>query len=138
MPTSPPLPCAHPGCPVLVRFGRCDEHRLQRQATFNSARGTAAERGYDAEWRAFVQSYRAGSGLDPVSPDFARQLIARNRCAACWREGRRTVSRLEFDHIVPLSEGGGRLDQANVQTLCITNLRIVARRRRFQAASELS
>ena len=42
MPRSLPKPCSAPGCPQLVRTGRCDEH--QRKA--EELRGSSADRGY--------------------------------------------------------------------------------------------
>ncbi|MEV4767783.1 hypothetical protein [Micromonospora humida] len=38
--------CATPGCPQLVRTGRCTTHAAQAE----QQRGTAAQRGYDHRW----------------------------------------------------------------------------------------
>lgn len=117
MPTSAPTPCSAPGCPALTHGGRCDAHSKQKQQHYNQARGTAAQRGYDASWYAWLVSYRAAR--DRVGhPDYYDALEARNRCAHCWLAGKLNIRRLEFDHITPLSQGGKRLDPANVQPLC--------------------
>ena len=54
MPRLPARPCAHRGCPNLVR-GRdrrfCDEHQSEEWKRQDAQRGTAAERGYGAQWR---------------------------------------------------------------------------------------
>jgi len=60
MPSQAPRPCAHPGCPALVRGkGRrfCDEHLRRQRQNEDSWRGSAAKRGYDAEWREFRERY---------------------------------------------------------------------------------
>jgi 5-methylcytosine-specific restriction enzyme A len=45
-------PCAHPGCPRLLSNGaRCPEHRAQVRRAHDDARGTSAQRGYDAAHR---------------------------------------------------------------------------------------
>ncbi|MES2359983.1 MAG: HNH endonuclease [Gemmatimonadota bacterium] len=45
MPTRPLRPCSQPGCPTLVAYGRCAQHRQQE------SRGTALDRGYDYQWQ---------------------------------------------------------------------------------------
>lgn len=49
-------PC-QPGCPNLVPRGRarCPDHERQRE----QRRGTAHERGYDAQWRKYRERYLA-------------------------------------------------------------------------------
>ena len=91
--------CAQPGCPALVERGesRCPQHQAARQQAYDARRGTAAERGYDAAhrtWRAAVLA------RDPI-------------CKACGQE-RATYA----DHIIPLNQGGAKLDLANGQGLC--------------------
>lgn len=92
-------PCAEPRCPELVGRGesRCPTHARAKQQAYDRSRGTAAERGYDAghrKWRAAILA------RDPI-------------CKACHRE-RSTFA----DHIVPLNQGGAKLDLANGQGLC--------------------
>nr|WP_094247944.1 HNH endonuclease signature motif containing protein [Paenibacillus sp. RUD330] len=61
MPTRNKKRCNKPGCAVLVASGYCPAHEKQRRAQKERHRGTAAERGYDARWRAyralFLQEY---------------------------------------------------------------------------------
>lgn len=59
-PQRPARPCVVPGCPGLaVRGGRCALHARQQQAQHDAQRPTAAERGYDAEWRTARRAYIA-------------------------------------------------------------------------------
>ena len=92
-------PCAAPGCGQLVPRGqsRCPSHKRQGQQAYDRARGTAAERGYDAahrNWRAQILA------RDPI-------------CRACGR-----APSTFADHVTPLSRGGQKLDLANGQGLC--------------------
>lgn len=65
--------CSYPGCPALVSpsayRGLCDEHRKQR----DRERGSAADRGYDAEHRAARRAWQ--------------QRIDAGRVVICWRPG---------------------------------------------------
>ena len=45
--------CLEPGCPTLTERSRCAEHERAK----DRARGTPAERGYDAEHRALRASF---------------------------------------------------------------------------------
>lgn len=119
MPTAPARPCASPGCPVLVTTGqRCPTHQKARYKAQDARRESPSKRGYDSTWYAFLACYRRCTDVDPNDPGFADELMRRNRCADCWREGRDNRERLEFDHIVPLAMGGERLEPGNVQPLC--------------------
>jgi 5-methylcytosine-specific restriction protein A len=118
MPTSAPSPCTAQGCGELTTGGPCEQHRKQRQADYNQWRGSAASRGYDREWYRWLAAFKAGSDLDLNSDAGVEVLIKRNRCGPCWAEGKRTTEGLEYDHIIPLSRSGARLDAANVQPLC--------------------
>jgi len=99
-------PCTYPGCGVLVRrtepgFPRCPRHpyapRPERQP---DARANAGERGYDADWRKLRAWYLARHPVCEI----------RIRCSG--------DPATEVDHIVPLVDGGDRLDQANLQATC--------------------
>lgn len=89
--------CPHPGCPELVRPPNryCEAHARQYKKKYDP-RPSSAERGYDADWRAFR----------------ARFLAEYPYCARCGRPA------TQVHHIVPLSAGGERLDWANCESLC--------------------
>jgi len=98
MPHLPARPCAHRGCPNLVR-GRdrrfCDEHQREEWKRQDARRGTAAERGYDANWREIR----------------ARFLADHPRCARCGETA--TIAH----HIVRKRDGGSD-DESNLMPLC--------------------
>lgn len=118
MPNAAPHRCAEPSCPALVSGqARCPAHTKTathaKNAQHDRTRLSAAKRGYDRTWREFVEYYRSGYDIEADDPRAAEKIIARNRCARC---GRRTG--LQYDHVVPLSAGGERLDPKNIQPLC--------------------
>ncbi len=51
MATGAKRPCAYPNCPELTTSQYCPTHSKQVAARYDKARGTAAQRGYDATWR---------------------------------------------------------------------------------------
>lgn len=65
-------------------------------------RGTSAERGYDADWQ---RCRLAVLGREP----FCRLCAAKDRVSAATL----------VDHIIPLADGGERLDDSNLQPLCV-------------------
>lgn len=70
MPTRPPRPCAHPGCPALVRKGsRCAAHAKKERARYETARGSSTARGYGPKWRRYRERF----------------LIAHPWCVECGR-----------------------------------------------------
>lgn len=95
--------CLQPGCPALVSDRYCQTHKRRREAEDRKRRGTAAARGYDADWKRLRNKY----------------LIAHPLCAHCLRQGRKRMA-VMVDHIVPLPEGE-RLDPANLQSLCASH-----------------
>lgn len=98
MPVTPKRPCAHAGCPALVEYGKCDEHRKQAE----QRRGSAHERGYGKRW----QAARAG------------WLREHPLCAEHERQGLIAAGN-EVDHIIP-HRGDMTLfwQRSNWQTLC--------------------
>lgn len=92
MPTRPPRPCRHPGCPRLTSGGYCMEHA---QGSARTGRPSAHQRGYTSEWRRIRRQV-----LDTFP-----------LCRLC---GARAT---EVDHITPLRLGGTH-DLANLQPLC--------------------
>lgn len=101
MPQAPKRPCAHPGCPALVDKGRCEAHQKAAHRTDREARGSAAERGYDAQWTRFRNWYIRQYPL----------------CRECEKQGRVTATEI-VDHIIPLAQGGDKYDERNLQPLC--------------------
>ena len=100
MPYKPAHPCNAPGCPRLTTRRYCPEHQRAYDARRDAERGTAAERGYDQQWRNVRQRALARDGF---------------RCRACGSgEG------LEVHHVVPMSKGGSRFALSNLMTLCGT------------------
>lgn len=103
MPMKPPRPCRSPGCPALVRGGTgyCDQHQAEAQRQQDARRGTAAERGYDARWRAL------------------RIMFLRRHPLCADPDGVHTgpVPATDVDHIVPKRDGG-RDAWDNLQALC--------------------
>lgn len=102
MPTRPKRPCAQPGCPTLVKAGRCPEHERHKRQAEDARRGTARERGYTREWEIAR----------------AAHLRAEPLCRMCRQAGR-TTSASVVDHITP-HRGDMTLfwDASNWQSLC--------------------
>lgn len=100
MPHAPPTCCPCGGRRTNGVCSRCGPKRDERKS--------AAERGYDADWEAFKESYLRDHPL----------------CVCCEAQGivngQRGRAGLRVDHIVPLRLAPERrLDPENVQTLCL-------------------
>lgn len=106
MPVSPPHACPSPGCPELVPYGtaRCPGHTVAEGKADRAARGSAAERGYDAKWRKYRVAFLA-------DPDHAL-------CVFCKAKGIVTPATV-VDHVVD-HKGDQSLfwDPTNHQGLC--------------------
>lgn len=90
--------CAHPGCPEIATVGGyCPAHAPAPTPRPPDTRLSPSKRGYDRAWQALRKRHLR---LHPV-------------CEVCGSD-----DRLQVDHIVPISRGGGRLDPHNLQTLC--------------------
>jgi 5-methylcytosine-specific restriction protein A len=110
-------PCLEPRCRALVpsnQGGRCDAHRKAKQQQADKWRGSAQERGYDSEWATFSANWRRQHPVCGMRADHQLH-FDHSRCA---REGRLNGKDLVTDHIVPLSDGGEKFDESNLQTLC--------------------
>ena len=91
--------CAQPGCPEIAVVGAyCPEHAVTARREYVDNRPSASKRGYDSAWRKLRSRY----------------LRAHPQCEVCGSD-----DRVQVDHIVPISRGGGRLDWDNLQSLCI-------------------
>lgn len=99
MPSRAPTACRRPGCRGLVRGGVCSvcgDLRRITAAEHDERRGDATERGYDARWRRLRKMHLAAEPL----------------CRMCGRPADLV------DHITPIRDGGERLDDDNLQSLC--------------------
>ena len=88
MPNSPPKPCSHCGCGVLVRDGsdRCEQHKVRAGQFADRSRGTRQQRGYGADWdRRRLRILNAAGGLC--------------QCDEC-KQAKRLRSATQVDHIV--------------------------------------
>jgi len=94
--------CSATGCgePSTVR-GRCATHQRAQYRRIERDRGSSTSRGYDADWRRVREQL----------------LKAEPLCRHCERTGVLTLAR-EVDHILPLADGGARLELSNLQPLC--------------------
>lgn len=96
--------CAHTGCDQLVERGYCPAHQALRTAKateYDRARPSAAEQGYDAAWARLRAIY----------------LAKHPTCEECAAHGELKVA-VMVHHIVPIKDGGARLDQKNLRALC--------------------
>lgn len=98
MPMRPPTGCWYSGCPTLVRKGRvgCDVHKTIKHQESQAVRGTGHQRGYDHVW------FRLR----------AMHLREFPLCCAC------AAPATLVHHRVPLNDGGERLSQENLASMC--------------------
>jgi 5-methylcytosine-specific restriction enzyme A len=109
-----------PGCPALVTAGACEDCKRARQTAYDDRRGTAASRGYTAQWAAYSRWARStvllycGDRM-PGAPE--------TDDSVCKREGR--VTQLAHgggvvDHIEPVQgkDDPRFWDRTNHQGLC--------------------
>ena len=73
---------------------------------------TTKARGYGHDWRRYSERHRRDYPLCGGSANKARE-----GAFGCLSEGH-TTEATEVDHIVPLVDGGARLDPMNTQSLC--------------------
>jgi 5-methylcytosine-specific restriction protein A len=107
MPRSAPTPCRYPGCmAVLSNPGYCDSHRALVHRDYGRMR-----RSFDKEV-GFYQS----SNWRRLRANFLR---LHPLCRSCANQGR-TVAAVVVDHVLPIKDGGTRLDTANLQALCVS------------------
>ena len=101
MPTAAPRPCTHPGCPALVKSGRCDKHRKQASKQAEGRR-VRDRKTYDSrQWR---------------DRDRPAQLRREPLCRHCKAKGL-IVAATEVDHIDGDNTNAG---PDNYQSLCHT------------------
>lgn len=111
MALKPLRPCAHPGCPELVRTGYCGKHKPKdRQRRSAEA----------ADWHTW---YTLPVWTDDLRPT---QLLREPFCRECTRRAVREglpylmrVRATDVDHIVPHRGVWSRfIDRSNLQSLC--------------------
>lgn len=100
------IPRFCPTCEKTIPHGvRCEcqiTSTRARNQRHDTLRGSAASRGYDAEWRSASKSY----------------LLQYPFCAECARNGVRTMATL-VDHIVSIRRAPHRrMNRSNWQSLC--------------------
>lgn len=93
--------CAHHGCSTLISAGTYCEAHLSDKAASLYARGSSAERGYDAKWRTVREAYMRRHPL----------------CERCEAKGVTEVATM-VHHKVALRDGGERLNPNNFKALC--------------------
>ena len=105
MPRRPKKPCAFHFCKELVEAGQrfCEEHRKAQQRKQDSARPTAAQRGYGSRWSRYRAIYLRDSPL----------------CVECKKSGRIEPATV-VDHIEPADgpDDPKFWDKENHQSLC--------------------
>ncbi|MFZ6813737.1 HNH endonuclease [Undibacterium sp. Rencai35W] len=90
---------------MLVTPGYCARHQVALHRDYGRAR-----RGFDAE-RTFYQS---------VAWRTLRAAFLRLHPVCCRCEARGViVAAVVADHVLPIKDGGARLDEANLQALCV-------------------
>ncbi len=94
-------PCSKPGCPRLSKDRFCPEHTKQENERLENKRGSASERGYDANWH-------------KVSEMHLREFPL---CTECEKQGRAIAATLTH-HIIPIAKGGAVLDWDNLESNC--------------------
>lgn len=97
-------PCSYNGCPGLTRSRYCPLHKAheqQEEKRYDRERGGAAKQGYDSTWQLLRLTY----------------LQQQPACEKCLQAGRVTAATL-VHHIVPIKDGGARLDPSNLLALC--------------------
>jgi len=96
--------CARHGCPGLTRTRYCplhEAHEQQEEKRYARERGGAAKQGYDSVWQLLRLTY----------------LQQHPTCQDCLQAGKVEPAVL-VHHIVPIKDGGARLDPSNLRALC--------------------
>ena len=85
-------------CGALTDGTRCPDHRRPAWRSSRTQGMTTAQRGYDSAWQ---RARRA-------------QLRTEPQCRGCGAPA------TEVDHIIPIADGGARLDPGNLASVCTT------------------
>ena len=92
--------CNQAGCNILTSTPYCPAH-TQPRAARTDYRGRSDERGYDSRWQRVRERF----------------LMRHPLCSRCQEQGRIVMASVAH-HVVPINDGGPRLDQANLRALC--------------------
>ena len=104
--------CTHAGCRVLTSDTYCAEHAPMHLARIDY-RGTSDARGYDSRWQRARERYLRRHPL----------------CEQCEEQERFVIASV-VHHIVPLDQGGARLDPENFMATCRSCHEIIHGRKR--------
>ncbi|MCL4780693.1 MAG: HNH endonuclease [Gammaproteobacteria bacterium] len=101
----PQRPCTYPGCGTLVPSTapgapRCPMHPYPVRARAQAQRPNKITRGYGKDWERLRNWYLSDHPVCEI----------RTHC--------RGEAATEVDHVIPISQGGARLDQGNLQATC--------------------
>lgn len=98
-------PCRNPRCPNVVKIGEqyCPDCEKAEEKRYDEQRGSARQRGYDRAWEKLRNAYLQRHPL----------------CERCERRGHVVPAEI-IHHRIPITEGGARLDEANLEALCKT------------------
>lgn len=120
-PSYPSRICARGHCQIVAVVGTiyCADCSKARHRAKHLKYGTAAQRGYDAQWRS------------------ARAAIM-NRARYLCEHGGCLLPAKEVHHVVPLSDGGPRLKATNLIALCEEHHRAAHRNLRKKKGGHLS
>lgn len=92
--------CGHAGCNALTTDAYCPQHAPQHTGR-TDLRGRSDQRGYDSRWQRVRERF----------------LMRHPLCSRCQEQGRIVMASVAH-HVVPINDGGPRLDQANLRALC--------------------
>jgi len=103
MPRKPPKPCGRTGCGELTYGTYCDKHQQEADRDYNHRqRDRTAQSFYESTaWRRVRRIKLSDSPL----------------CEECKRGGT-LVAATVVDHIMPIRQGGAKLEMDNLQSLC--------------------
>lgn len=87
--------CVHPGCNTLTRSGRCNKHKARPDD-----RLSAKARGYGHSWTRL------------------RNVYIRNNPVCELKVKCTGAAAVEVDHKLSIANGGERLDESNLQSVC--------------------
>lgn len=104
-------PCLQPGCPNVVKKGRCATHARQAD---QGTRGTAHQRGYDSPWATYSRTFRAQHPVCGERADGTFDAVH----SRCVQEGLSTPAQC-VDHTIPLRDGGSKWDPVNHMSACL-------------------